>query len=209
MIRPIACLLALSAATAAELAVRDIHLGVASRPGDFDYELTSSTGRVSGADTFDAGASLELGARWSFSGTGDSVGLIAGADLAIDRLDYDGGDGLSVMWGKVAGGLAWALHDRVTLSGEVLAGYGLSSLTLPGSSTAPAFSADGSGTAYEARLGAIYQLTRKVGLGLSAGWQVAAHDLSGDGVDVTLEQSGWYLAFQVAWRMDDAPPALE
>ncbi len=209
MIRPLACLLALSAATAAELAVRDIHLGVASRPGDFDYELTSSTGTVSGADAFDAGASLELGIRWSFSRTGDSIGLIAAADLAIDRLDYDGGDGLSTMWARAGGGLGWAVVDRVTLTAEVLAGFGLSALTLPASAQAPAFEADGTATAYEGRLGATWQATRKVGLSLHAGWLVASHDLSGDGTEATIDQSGWYAAVGLAWRIDDAPPALE
>jgi hypothetical protein len=201
------CLVA--AASTAELAVRDIHLGLVNRPGDFDFDLKTSTVDISGSDAFDGGLSLEGGARWSFSRTGDSIGLIAGADIAVDRQSYDGGDGLTTLWGRAALGVGWAITDRLTLIGEGLAGFGLSSLKLPASQVAEEFTATGTAIDYEARVSATWQFTRDFGAGVIGGWMVASHDLSGDDTDITLDQNGWYVGLSAVWRMDDAPPGLE
>lgn len=203
------CLLGIATLPAAELAIRDVHLGLSNRPSNFDFELKSSTADVSGSDAFDGGLSLEVGGRWSFTRTGDSIGLVAGVDLAADAQSYGGGDGLSTLWGRGALGAGWAVTDRVTLIGEGLVGYGLSTLSLPATSQTAAFSADGNATSYEARVTGLWQFTRSFGAGLSAGWLVASHDLTSDGADLTLDQNGWYIGLTASWRISDAPPALE
>jgi len=200
---------AIVCASGAELVVRDIHLGLVTRPSDFDFDLTTSTIDTSGKDAFDGGLSLETGARWSFNRTGDSLGLIAGVDLAVDRLSYDGSDGLTTLWGRGALGVGWAVTDRLTITGEGLAGYGLSSLTLPETDAAEKFDATGTAFAYEGRIGATWQFTRSFGAGLVGGWLIASHDLSGDDADITIDQNGWYAGLTATWRMSDAPPALE
>lgn len=194
---------------AAELVVRDIHLGLVNRPGDFDFDLKTSTVDTSGSDAFEGGLSLETGARWSITRTGDSIGLIAGADLAIDQQSYDGGDGLTSMWGRGALGIGWAINDRLIVTGEGLAGFGLSTLTLPQNDQNDELSADGTAFSYEGRITGIWQFNRSFGAGLIGGWLIASHDLSGDDTDITIDQNGWYIGLTATWRMSDAPPALE
>lgn len=201
----------LAVAQAAELAIRDFRLGVASRPGDFDFAIASSTANPSGSDAFDAGASLEVGGRWSFARTGDSLGLVLGADLALDGQSYGSGgsSGLTTTYGKLAAGLGWAVNDRLTLLGEGLVGYGLSALKLPATTVAPELSASGTAISYEARLTATWQVSRDFNAGLMAGWLVTAHDLKDGDMTLTLDQSGWYAGLVFGWRITDLPSSLE
>lgn len=211
MIRPfiLSCLL-ISTAAAAELVVRDIRLGVMTRPSDFDFTMTSPQVEISGSDAFDGGLSIDGGLRWSFAPVGHSFGLVVGADLAMDGQAYGGdGDGLNTLWGKVSAGLGWAVADRVTLIGEGLVGYGLSTLALPENRSTPEYEADGDAIAYEARITGTWQFTRTFNAGLMAGWLVSSHDLSGDDVDLTLDQNGWYAGVVFSWRISDMPQALE
>jgi hypothetical protein len=205
----LSCVL-LTTAAAAELVVRDVRLGVATRPSDFDFTMTSPLAEISGSDAFDGGLSLEGGLRWSFAPVGSSLGLVVGADLAMDGESYgSGGDGLNTLWGKASAGLGWAVADRVTLIGEGLVGYGLSTLKLPKSSSTPAYDADGSAISYEGRVTGLWQFTRTFNAGLMAGWLVASHDLSGDTADLTIDQNGWYAGVVFSWRINDMPQALE
>lgn len=204
------CCVLFTSATAAELVVRDIRLGIATRPSNFDFTMSSPTVEVSGTDAFDAGLSLESGIRWSFAPVGDSIGLVVGADLAMDGQRYGGGsDGLSTVWAKGSAGLGWAATDRLTLIAEGLAGYGLSALRLPATSSMPEYSADGTAIAYEARLTGTWQVTRGFNAGVMAGWLVASHKLTNDDTDLTLDQSGWYAGLVFSWRINDMPQSLE
>ncbi len=210
MIRPIllSCIL-LPCAAAAELVVRDIRLGVATRPTEFDFTITSPLAEVDGTDAFDGGLVLEGGIRWSFAHAGDRLGLVVGADLAMEGQSYDGGDGLSTMMAKASAGLGWAATDRLTVLGEGLVGYGLSTLKLPATAAAGDYEADGTTVAYEARVTGTWQFTRGFNAGLMAGWLIASHDLSGDDSDLTIDQSGWYAGLVMSWRIDDVPTPLE
>lgn len=203
------CCLVSSTAAAAELAIRDLRLGVASRPADFDFTITAPLAEVSGSDAFDGGLSLEGGLRWSFAPTGSSFGLVAGADLALDGQSYDGGDGLATAWLKASAGCGWAATDQLTVLAEGLIGYGLSDLSLPASASAAAYTADGTALGYEARLTGTWQFTRDFNAGLMAGWLVADHDLSGADSELKITQSGWYAGVVFSWRLDDLPLPLE
>jgi hypothetical protein len=194
---------------AAELVVRDIRLGVATRPTEFDFTITSPLAEVDGSDAFDGGLVLEGGIRWSFAHAGDRLGLVAGADLAFEGQSYDGGEGLNTMMAKAAAGLGWAATDQLTLLGEGLVGYGVSTLKLPGTAAAGDYEADGTTLAYEARITGTWQFTRGFNAGLMAGWLIASHDLSGDDSDLTIDQSGWYAGLVMSWRIDDVPTSLE
>ena len=204
------CLFVLATcASAAELTVRDVRLGLSNRPADFSFELDSSTTTRSGDDAFDGGLAIEGGIRWSFARAGDSLGLIVGADLLGEAQSYDGEQGLTALWGRGALGLGWAATDRLTVLGEGLLGYGLSSLSLPASAAAPEFDATGSAISYEARLTGTWQVTRTFNAGLFAGWLIATHTLSDDDTDLTLDQGGWYLGLLASWRISDLPTSLE
>lgn len=206
---PVAVLLsAMSMLPAAELVVRDIRAAAGSRPTDFDFTVTTPTVSGSGSDAFEGGLGLELGGRWSWARPGDALGVIAGADLILDAQSYGGSDGLATTWARACGGAGWALTDRVTLSAEVGLQYGISALSLPATTAAPAFDATGTAMGYDARVGGTWLATRSFGLGAHAGWLIASHDLSGD-ADLTIDQAGWFAGLELVWRFTDAPPRLE
>ena len=98
-----ACL-AVPALPAAELVVRDLRLGIGIRPLDFEYAYTGVLTATSGTDGFDAGLGLEAGGRWSFARPGDALGLVVGADLALDGWSYSGSDGLATTWVRLCAG---------------------------------------------------------------------------------------------------------
>ncbi len=209
MIRSTGLLLLVCAAVpAAELVVRDFRLGVGTRPLEFDYAYTGVLTSSNGTDGFDAALGLEAGGRWSFARAGDALGLVVGADLALDGWSYDGADGLASTWLRLSAGPGFALNDRVTLAAELGVQYGLSALTLPATASAPDFAASGTAMGYDLRVGGNWLVTRRFGIGLFAGWLIASHDLSGD-ADLTIDQSGWFAGLEAVWRFTDAPPRLE
>jgi len=209
MIRSTGLLLLVCAAVpAAELVVRDFRLGVGTRPLEFDYAYTGVLTSSNGTDGFDAALGLEAGGRWSFARAGDALGLVVGADLALDGWSYDGADGLASTWLRLSAGPGFALNDRVTLAAELGVQYGLSALTLPATASAPDFAASGTAVGYDLRVGGNWLVTRRFGVGLFAGWLIASHDLSGD-ADLTIDQSGWFAGLEAVWRFTDAPPRLE
>lgn len=209
MIRSAGLLLLVCASVpAAELVVRDFRLGVGTRPLEFDYAYTGVLTSSNGTDGFDAALGLEAGGRWSFARAGDALGLVVGADLALDAWSYDGADGLASTWLRLSAGPGFALNDRVTLAAEIGVQYGLSALTLPATASAPDFAASGTAMGYDLRVGGNWLVTRRFGVGLFAGWLIASHDLSGD-ADLTIDQSGWFAGLEAVWRFTDAPPRLE
>lgn len=201
-------LLAAAALPAAELVVRDLRLGLGSRPVDFDYTLTAPASRSSGTDAFDGALGIEGGGRWSFARPGDALGLVVGADLAADAFSYGGGDGMAVSWLRLSAGPGFALSDRITLAAEAGFQYGMSAISLPATASAPEFTASGTAQGYDLRLDATWMATRRFGFGVQAGWLIASHDLAGD-ADLTIDQSGWFAGLTLVWRFADAPPRLE
>jgi hypothetical protein len=208
MIRPGLLFAVCLALPAAELVVRDVRLGLGSRPLDFDYAYTGTLKSSAGTDGFDGGLGLEVGGRWSWARPGDAIGVIAGADLILDALSYGGSDGLATTWGRVSGGAGWAVTDRATLTAEVGLQYGVAALSLPATAAAPAFEATGTAMGYDLRVGGTWLATRSFGLGAHAGWLISSHDLSGD-ADLTIDQAGWFAGLEAVWRFSDAPPRLE
>lgn len=209
MIRSTGLLLLVCAALpAAELVVRDLRLGIGTRPIAFDYAYTGVLTSSDGSDGFEAALGLEGGGRWSFARPGDALGLVVGADLALDAWSYGGAEGLATTWLRLSAGPGYALNDRLTLTAELGLQYGLSALALPATDSAPDFAATGTAMGYDLRVGGNWLATRRFGLGLFAGWLIASHDLSGD-ADLTIEQSGWFAGLEAVWRFTDAPPRLE
>lgn len=209
MIRLVILICVVAILPAAELIVRDLRLGAETRPSDFHYDYSSPLASGSGNDGFDTGLGIEGGGRWSFTRPGDSVGVVLGADLALDGQTYKSSDGLATVWARVSAGVGWAPADRWTLILEGGAMYGLSTIRLPATAATPAFDADGTATGYDARFVADYLLSRRVGIGLVAGWLVANHDLKKDDSHLKLDQSGWFGGLEIIWRFSDAPTRLE
>lgn len=194
---------------ASELVVRDLRIAAESRPLAFTVTATTPTAQSSGSDAFTAALGLEIGGRWSFARPGDSLGLIVGADLANDGYTYGSGGTLGATTLRGSTGLGWAISDNLTLSAEFGAIFGKSALALPATSSAPAFSATGTATGFDVRLGGTWLLSRRFGLGCNAGWLSGSHKLSDGAVDLTLKQSSWFVGLEAVWRFNDAPARLE
>ena len=213
MIRLTASLLLLavivSSTTAAELVVRDVRVAVAGRPLAYEFTVGSNSGQASGNDAFQSALALEVGGRWSFSRAGDSVGIVVGADAMLDGWSNSGGGGMATTWLRASVGPGWAINDRWMAIAELGMQYGFSGIKMPASATAPDFTATGSATGYDVRIGANWLATRRFGIGGHVGWLVSSHDLSGDGVKLTVKQSGWFAGLEAVWRFNDVPSRLE
>lgn len=194
---------------AAELVVRDVRAAVLVRPGDFDFALDSDLIALSGEDAFDSGTGLELGTRYSFARPGSSWGLVVGGDAAADWYTYADDQGMASYGVRACAGLGWAISDRWTVVGEAGLGYGFADLELPATGAAPAFSADGDGLFYDARLSAIFFPARRWSVHAHVGWLISEYDLEGDGVELELEQSGLYAGLGLTWLFSTKPRGLE
>lgn len=210
MIRPAALLLFLVGASAAELVVHDMRLGLSTLPLTFDWTIDSRNGTSAGSDGFASGLGMEVGGRWSFARVGDALGVVVGADALVDRWSYADGGALATTGARVTVGPGWAISDRWTLAAMVGLQYGIGRLDMPATVNAPSFTSSGTNTGYDLRIDADYLFSHRFGLGLTAGWLIASHDLSGDdSVIVTLKQSGWFVGLSAVWRFYDVPSRLE
>jgi len=195
--------------TAAELVVRDLELSLSALPAGFTYTLTSPTVEVSGEDAFASGTELSLGGRWALARPGDAFGLVLGADLFTDTCTFDSSGYLVSTGLRATIGLGWAIADDWTLLAEPGIRYGLSALDLPATSSSLAYSASGSVTGYDARVAILWQISEGFLVQGHAGWMSLSHEISGDDIDVTLDQSGLYVGLGVVWRWSTAPPRIE
>lgn len=204
-----ACVAALLAATtsAAELVQRDVRLAWTLHDPDFSYDLSSPQHSGSGEDGFDASAEAALGVRYSVARPGDSVGLVVGGDLLL--LQTTGADASLEGWGgRVCAGVAWTPRDAWIFSAEGGAAYGRSTMSFDATSAAPSFDVDGSWFAVDARLVGGYRVTRRLMVDLALGWRIARHDLSGNEIDLTLDQGGPFVGLGISWRWSTDPPRL-
>lgn len=209
MIRPTLILLAITAMPAAELVVRDLRLGMATRLLAFDFTTESRAGQRSGVDAFQAGLGLELGGRWSYARAGDAVGLVVGADVMLDAWTNEGGGGMAATWLRASVGPAWAISDDWTMMAEIGMLYGASGIKLPATTQTPEFTATGTASGYDLRIKADWLASRSFGIGGHVGWQLTSHDLKGDSVDLTIKQAGLFFGLEAIWRFSDVPSRLE
>ena len=200
---------ALPLAQAAELVVRDGHFAVEMLPTDFDYELKSATSSGSSSDAFEQNIGIAAGVLYSFSGPGDVTGFIVGGEIAASQASYQSIGHLTSLSGRLQGGYAWAITDSWMVRGMAEVGYGFSTLDLTANSAFPAVSADGSLLGYGARVGIQYSFNDLLHVGLDVGWLDITHELSGDGVDLTLTNSGLVVGLGISYRLSNSPRPLE
>lgn len=198
------------AATATEFVMRDAEASAFVLPTAFDFTLDTPGYDRSGTDHFKAGTELELGGRYSLSRGGDPFGLVLGIDATTQAFSYDSEDFLFAygLRGSLGGG--YAFNDDWSVTGEVGFTYGKTKLTLPGSSAAPAFSADGNYHGIDFRLIGLYTITSRILVSAQLGYAVTTHDLTTNAGDsLTLTQKGLYVGLGVTWRLSTAPVRLE
>lgn len=194
---------------AAELVVRDGHFAVEMLPTDFDYDLASTLNSGSGSDSFEQHIGIAAGVMYSFSGPGDVSGFIVGGEIAAAQAEYLSIGNLTSFGLRLQGGYAWALSDSWMVRGTAEATYGLSTFDVTANTAFPAASLDGTLFGYGARLGLQYSFNDLLHIGLDVGWLDVEHDLSGDGVDLTLTNSGLVVGLGISYRLSNSPRPLE
>jgi hypothetical protein len=199
-----------TAARGTEFIMRDAEVSASVLPTAFDFTLDTPSFTRSGTDHFHAGTELDVGGRYSLSRGGDPFGVVIGIDATTQAFSYDSEDFLFAYGARGSLGAGYALNDDWTMTGEVGFTYGKTKLTLPGTSAAPAFSADGNYHSIDFRLVGYYTITSRILVSAQLGYAVTTHDLTTNAGDsLTLTQKGLYLGLGVTWRLSTAPVRLE
>ena len=208
------CLIALgatatTAASAAELVIRDVGAGLELPPGGFRFTRHDDAGSTTGSDSFSSGLGLEIHGRWSFARIGDSQGAVTGLALAADRASYSSGGTWSTSEVRGMLGWGWAMNDRLTLLAEGMVGLGVGRLSIDGNSSFDGYSATGGVISTGLEAVALWSVTDRVILSGVLGYRVSKAKPSGDGVDLDLTLSGFSVALGAEWRITDRPFLLE
>jgi long-subunit fatty acid transport protein len=197
------------AAVASELVVRNLHVDVELLPADFDYTLDNGTVRRDGTDAFDQVLGLAFGARYSFAGTGDAHGFLVGAQATVAQGAFDGIGNLTDYGLRVEGGYGYAIDDQWTVNLLLRGGYSWATFDITGSTTFNAVSLSGSGLTYGAAVGVDYLLNDRWQINTAVGYLMTGFDLSGGGVDMTLDRAGYSASLGFLYRLSNQPSPLE
>lgn len=194
---------------AAELVIRDAFIELELPPRDFSFTLNDGNGARSGKDSFDSAYGLSINGLYSFAGAGDSHGFIVGGELAVAQAAYGSIGHLTSYALRADGGYGWACSDRWTIKGLAFVGYGRATLDITGNSAFSAFSASGSQLSYGAKLGTVFTLTERFLLNADVGYLSATNELSGGGVDMTIDNAGLMIGFGLTYRFSTFPRPLD
>lgn len=197
-----------SVLSASELVMTDLNLGIESLPTAFDFTIRDGDSTREGSSEFDLGFGLGTRAVYAFSSPGAPGAFFLGGALALGGYTYEDNGTYYVGMARAVAGYAYALDDQWTIELSPWIGYGLGRLHIPGAGVSDDFDVDGTVIDYGAHVGVTYALSRSWLVGARVGWQVADADLSGDGLDVELSQSGVTAFLGLVYRFGGAPPAI-
>jgi hypothetical protein len=200
---------ALGVTPAAELVVRDIGGGLVLAPTSFTYDLTDGNGTRSGSDTLASRYGIEATGMYSFAGTGDRGGPVAGGGLHLSRGTYGSGGGLDDYGIHARGGWAWAWSDQIAVAVEGRLAAGFAEFTLDGGDAFPRYRATGPTLGLGAGLAGTWAFTERLAVRLDIQYRRDQARLSGDGADLDLIVSGPAVALTLAWRASATPFLLE
>lgn len=194
---------------ASELVQRDLIFSAGELPNAFSYSVNDGTGARSGTDAFSQNIGVSVGGRYSFAGPGDASGLVLGGALVANQASYASIGHYTGYGLRLDGGYGWAITDRWTVGGQVEVGYGLATFDIQSTSAFAAASDDGSTYSYGVAFDLDYTITSKLTLLLDLGYLKTIANLSGSGVTIKLNNSGFAAALGIAWRFSDSPRTLE
>jgi len=204
------CLFALVGhSPSAELVLRDAHFDFELLPTDFHYDLSGVTTNGSSDDSFDRHAGVAAGVLYSFAGPGDAHGIIVGGEVAISQASYGSIGNLTAFSLRGQAGYGWALTDRWMVHGLAEVGYGMSTFDITQNSAFSAVSMDGTQLGYGVRATLQYSFNDLLHVSLKTGWQDVEYDLSGGGIDLTVNNSGLMIGLGISYRLSNTPRPLE
>ncbi len=201
--------LAGSTAWTAELVVRNLYVDLEFLPADFDYEVKDANGTRSGSDAFDTGFGLAFGARYSFARTGDSHGFLVGAQVVVAQAGFDGIGHLTDYGVRAEGGYGIALNDSWSVDLLARIGYGWSTFDISDNAVFPSASFSGTALTYGGAVGIDWAITERWQISTTVGYLLTSYDLSGSGVDLTLDRGGFSASLGFLYRLSNLPSTLE
>jgi hypothetical protein len=193
---------------ASELVMTDINLGFESLPVAYDFTINDGNTQRSGSSEFDLAFALSGRAVHAFSKPGSSGAFFAGVSGLVGACTYAEGGDYTLAIGRVVAGYAYAFDDRWTFEVMPWVGYGYGQLSIPGAGISSDYSVSGTIIDYGAQLGFTYALSQSWLIGARLGWQITSADLQGDGLDVTIDQSGPIGFLGVIYRFGGTPPSI-
>jgi hypothetical protein len=196
-------------ASAAELVVRNLYVDLEFLPADFDYQIKDGNGTHSGSDAFDTGLGLAFGARYSFARTGDEHGFLVGAQVVVSQASFDGIGHLTDYGFRAEGGYGIALNDSWSVSLLARLGYGWSTFDLSDNAEFPAVSLSGTALTYGGAVGVDWAVSERWQISTTVGYLMTGYDLSGGGVDLTLDRGGFAASLGFLYRLSNLPRPLE
>lgn len=194
---------------ASELVVRNLHADIELLPADFDYEIDDGVLTRSGSDSFDQVVGLAVGARYSFAGTGDSHGFLLGGQVTVAQGAYGSVGNLTDFGVRIEGGYGYALSDSWTVNLLLRVGYGWATFDMTDNENFSAVSLSGTGLTYGAALGVDYVVSDRWQISVTGGYQTTSYELSGSGVDATVDRAGFSASLGFLYRLSNQPSPLE
>jgi hypothetical protein len=194
--------------SASELVMTDLNLGIESLPTAYDFTLQDGTSSRSGSSEFDYGFGLSGRAVYAFSSPGANGAFFIGGALALGAYTYENSGTYNVAMGRFVGGYAYSFDDQWTAEVSPWAGLGYGKMFIPGNSISSDHQVAGQVYDYGIHVGVTYAMSRSWLMSARVGWQIAEADLSGEGLDLNLQQSGPTAFLGVIYRFGGAPPSI-
>lgn len=193
-----------------ELVVRDVGVSLDYAPADFDYQLSGGGISRSGSDGFDSGIGLSLRGLYSFTSAGQRHGPVVEFGGGFSQQTYSPGGGMTLLGIQGGAGYGFAIIDRWDVHGLLRLGFGVTTLDIDASATAPSFSADGAYLSYGLITGVSYLMTERWALRAELGYTLMSTALDGNGgTEVELDLTAPSISFGVYWRVTSMPWRLE
>ncbi len=193
---------------ASELVMTDITIGIESLPTAFDFTIQDGSSTTTGSSEFDVSVGLSGRAVYAFSSPGSSGAFFVGGALALGAYRFDGSGTYQVAMARAVAGYAYSIDDQWTVEASPWVGLGYGRMHIPGAGISDDYDVSGKVFDFGANLGVTYALSHSWLIGARIGWQVADANLEGDGLKLTLTQSGLTAFLGVVYRFGGTPPSI-
>ena len=212
MLRSMAAVLIVSAPllNAAEPTVRDLTVDIELLPAEFDFELRSSEVAVDTEDSFDQALGFALGGRYGLGWPGSPHTVVGGLQLTAGLYEYDPSDASYTSYGvRATLGYGYAINDRWTVLGELLAEYGIAEFKFGTSDAVSGIALDGDYDRFGAEVRGVFEISDQWLTNAHLGFMVGGASLDGDGRTLEMDQSGVLFGIGLSYRLGASPQRLE
>ena len=194
--------------SASEVVMTDLNLGIESLPTAFAFTIQDGSSTRTGSGEFDLGVGLSGRAVYAFSSPGSSGAFFVGGALALGGYRFEDGGTYQVAMARVVAGYAYSIDDEWTVEISPWAGLGYGRMHIPGNAVSDDHDVSGKVFDFGANLGVTYALSHSWLIGAQIGWQIVDANMAGDGLKLTLTQSGPTGFLGVVYRFGGTPPSI-